>query len=527
MPIPTTILLPDGYTLNVTPVFGGFSFKASKLNSNERSLLPAGWSIVINSLREPKASKAEANSDYYFDETPKNEGENPFEWESNRYTRPTLDSDYFFISTIHFASSKAVVPKSIATCQIALILWSTLYWYFHQAAPSSRITTKESAAVPERARPRGEWVVHIRHEGLLKGRNLLLKLERMGLVTTENSIVGLEDPNGPPEKLDMFVNRRSFWQIDPHIFLFSLTPDMTPKPESPSRSGTSSPADSYNSGGRGNRMSASPAPLGSFYSSGHVPSYFPPPPAQWVMLDRWLRHPIRQKPPRQGETFYIRHIPSLQKTLSFRIPSLFTNSPPDTEETALGRYHRALCINHNNMLESIKPLVLKPRGSDLEFLHTILNTPKAKEIWDSAGPINIQEEFIKARLTSKHLFPALGCWNGKPFGYFEIFWVKEGSVQRPLPVLVDDFDRGIRCTVLDEEDRRPHQTQVWLNALIHYCLLADNRTQAIAVGPRVDDEEYLSSLIEAGFYKEGEFALPQKQCAIMRLKRANWEAPTL
>lgn len=66
MPTPTTILLPDGYTLNVTPVFGGFSFKAAKLNSSEGSLLPSGWSIVINSLREPKASKAEANSDDFF-----------------------------------------------------------------------------------------------------------------------------------------------------------------------------------------------------------------------------------------------------------------------------------------------------------------------------------------------------------------------------------------------------------------------------------------------------------------------------
>ncbi|EFQ99965.1 aerobactin siderophore biosynthesis protein iucB [Nannizzia gypsea CBS 118893] len=526
MPASTTVLLPDGYTLNVTPVFGGYSFKSSKIGDG--NLLPPGWSIVINTLRDPKASKAEEASKSDFDETPQNEDENPFDWESSRYTHPTLNSDYIFISSIHLPSSKAIIPKSIATCQIALILWSTLYWYFHQAAPNNRVTNDKSVTVPERARPKGEWQVHIRHEGVLKGRNLLLKFERMGLVTTENSVVGLEDPNGPPEDLDMFVSRRSFWQIDPHIFLFSLTPDMTLKSESPCCSGTTSPsrAESYNGGDRNNRRTASPSPLGSFYSSGHVPSYFPPSPAQWVMLDGWLRHPIRQKPPRQGETFYIRHIPSLQKTLSFRVPILSANSP-DTEENAIGRHRRALYISRNNMSEGIKSLVLKPGRSDLELLHTILNSQKAKETWDSGGPIDIQEEFIKARLTSKNLFPAIGCWNGKPFGYFEIFWVKEGSVKRPLPVMVDDFDRGLRCVVLDEEDKRPHQTQVWLNALIHYCFLADNRTQAITIGPRIDDEEYLSSLIEAGFYKEGEFALPNKQCAIMRLKRDNWEAPTL
>ncbi|KAF3482895.1 uncharacterized protein GIQ15_02219 [Arthroderma uncinatum] len=310
----------------------------------------------------------------------------------------------------------------------------------------------------------------------------------MGLVTTEESIVGLEDPNRPLIKPKMFVSRRSFWQIDPHIFLFSLAPDMTPKPTSPSRSGSNSPSRGVRS--PNNVVTAAPIPGGSFYSSGHVPSYFPPPPAQWVLLDGWLRHPIRQKPPRQGETFYIRYIPSLQKTLSFRVPILAINSSENSED-ALGRYHRALCIGIKTLGndDGTRPILSEGPGSDLELLHKWMNSSKAKEIWDASGPLHIQEQFLKGRLTSRYLFPAIGCWDGKPFGYFEIFWVKEGSVQRPLPILVDDFDRGLRCLVYDHEDRKPHQTQVWLNALIHYCLLADNRTQAIAIGPRVDDEE--------------------------------------
>ncbi|KAK2814652.1 hypothetical protein FQN49_008126, partial [Arthroderma sp. PD_2] len=356
--------------------------------------------------------------------------------------------------------------------------------------PNTRLTTKDSIMVPEPARPRGEWVVHIRHEGVLKGRNLLLKLERMGLVTTEESIVGLEDPNGPQSTPKMFVSRRSFWQIDPHIFLFSLAPDMAPKSRSPSRSGSNSPSRGELTSGGSNSRATTPAPGGSFYSSGHVPSYFPPPPAQWVLLDGWLRHPIRQKPPRQGETFYIRYIPSLQRILSFRVPVLAENSP-DTSEDALGRYHRAICVGISSLGrgDGMKPSLPGGPGPDLEFLHKCLNTPRSQDIWDAAGPFHIQEQFLKARLTSRYLFPAIGCWDGKPFGYFEIFWVKEGSVTRPLPILIDDFDRGLRCLVYNDEDRSKHQTQVWLNALIHYCLLADNRTQAIAIGPRVDDEE--------------------------------------
>ena len=34
-------------------------------------------------------------------------------------------------------------------------------------------------------------------------------------------------------------------------------------------------------------------------------------------------------------------------------------------------------------------------------------------------------------------------------------------------------------------------------------------------------------LLEAGFYKEGEVSFPQKQSAVMKIKREFWEGPAL
>jgi hypothetical protein len=91
-------------------------------------------------------------------------------------------------------------------------------------------------------------------------------------------------------------------------------------------------------------------------------------------------------------------------------------------------------------------------------------------------------------LSSRHSFPVIGCWDGKPFGYFEIYWVKED----PLGKLMGDagnFDRGIHCLVGEQELRGPHRLRAWLSALLHHCWLADNRTEVVLMEPRVDNEK--------------------------------------
>ena len=42
-----------------------------------------------------------------------------------------------------------------------------------------------------------------------------------------------------------------------------------------------------------------------------------------------------------------------------------------------------------------------------------------------------------------------------------------------------------------------------------------------------DGYRFIKYLQAAGFYKEGEITLPQKQCVLMKIKRENWECPTL
>jgi hypothetical protein len=100
-----------------------------------------------------------------------------------------------------------------------------------------------------------------------------------------------------------------------------------------------------------------------------------------------------------------------------------------------------------------------------------------------------QQKFLEDSLSNRHSFPAFGCWDGRPFGYFEIYWVKEDKLGRLLGGDVGNYARGLHVLVGEKEFRGPHRVRIWLDALVHYCWIADNRTETVVLEPRVDNEK--------------------------------------
>jgi hypothetical protein len=125
-----------------------------------------------------------------------------------------------------------------------------------------------------------------------------------------------------------------------------------------------------------------------------------------------------------------------------------------------------------------------------------MNDPRVNAAWGEGGPRSKQEKFLKDNLTNRHSFPVFGCWDGKPFGYFEIYWVKEDRLGRLLGGNVDNYDRGLHVLVGEEEFRGAHRVAMWLSSLVHYCWLADARTETVMLEPRVDNKKYVVSALD-------------------------------
>ncbi|RFU24088.1 hypothetical protein B7463_g12246, partial [Scytalidium lignicola] len=552
----TIVHLPNGQNLTVLPVFGGFFFKANELNVNN-SVFPAGWTLTLH-------------TESLQDEDPPNQAGSiaPDENGSAQKTRkrvirgfrtPTLQNDRLFISSISNPSSTDFKAPTSPTRQIAMMLWASLYWYFHQTEPSQYVENEASKNTPVAGKPRGEWRVYVKKEGVFRGRNLIQKLERMGLITAEDSSVGLNPDDSTEEGWsDMFISRRMFWQLSARLFLFTLSPTSSgPGSGSPYGSRPSSPVRSEHpqSHSPSNRNSMevhppssglwSPSPPGPFASGSHLPTYYPPPPLQYIYTSG-IKHPLRPKPPRQGETFYTRYIPSIGQYLSFRVATLSDRPVAykgPTTTPAPPRHHASTSLSSlpphlsNTSLSESTPGARVPTPdsgtedtalmSDLQLLNKWMNMPRVAAFWGCAGPISTQEEFLKTNLSSKHSFPVIGLWDGKPFGYFEIYWVKEDILGRHIGDRAGEFDRGMHCLVGEDEFRGAHRVKCWLTSLAHYAFDVDYRTNSVVLEPRVDNTKFIAHLNSAGFLKEGEVTFPHKQSAFVRLRRESFEAPAL
>ncbi|KAG5754630.1 hypothetical protein H9Q72_013740 [Fusarium xylarioides] len=530
---PQVIRLPNGQTFTVTPVFAGLGFKSHELNTHHNAF-PVGWTVVLN-------TESDDGSDD--DDTEKQDGENrengvALDGKAKRqihsFAKPTLQGDNLFISSIANPSSSEFKPAASPTRRIAMMLWITLYWYFHQPEPAPQVPAQAAERTPQAAKPRGEWRINIKRDGVLRGRNLIPKLERMGLITSGSSAVGTSLDDNGEDWSDMFVSRRMFWQLPGRLFLFSLQPnkaganyDSVPgspigsRPNSPlpmeppspfhKTFQRHSPHSSLNridhdlpGGPTPTSMSNPPSfPIGPFFSSSPLPTYYPPSPLQYIFTNN-IRHPMRPKPPRMGEVFYTRFVPSVNQYLSFRVASISPNPVP-----------------------YLGPVGPKPPEqshlstmNDAALLEMWMKKPRVSAFWGE-----YDEQFLTKSLNQPNSFPVIGQWDGVPFGYFEIYWVKEDILGQHLGSDTADWDRGLHVFIGEEWARG--RVPIWLTGLVHWCLTSDYRTMSICLEPKVDNARFLQGLEFTGFSREKQISFPHKQSWLVRLRREQWEGPAL
>lgn len=477
---PKIIHLPDGQNFTVIPVFAGLFFKSHELNTHPNAF-PIGWTVVLHTDDgDDRGDDKPTVPDDGMYEDGGGGGDSP-KWHrpyTHSFTKPTLHSDHLFISSISNPSSNDFKPAASPSRQIAMMLWVTLYWYFHQPVPNATLDTEASRGTPEAGKPRGEWRIHIKRDGMFRGRSVLPKLERMGLIASLDSTVGTTIEDGGEGWSHMFASQKMFWQIPARLFLFTLQPTtrgtpsyqaspVTSRPGSPARLPSPLPGQAADVPGASTAVtfaSMPSIPSGPFFSTSHLPTYYPPAPTQYTTTNQ-LRHPIRPKPPRMGEVFYTRFVPSAGQYLSFRVASLSAKPVPYMGPVG----PRPPVQAHLGLM------------SDTSLLQMWLANPRVRAFWGDYVP-----DFLSTALSSAHSFPVIGMWDGVPFGYFEIYWVREDPLGRLAGAsAADDWDRGFHVFVGEEWARG--RVQPWLSSLVHWAFCADYRTMSICTEPRVDN----------------------------------------
>lgn len=445
--------LPNGQQINVKSSFNGFTFTVDEHSSH--GSFPPGWSVSLYTENSGNGK-------------PSVDGGGQFLTDSVSFTRPTLLSDVLHLSSMSTPSINDVKPESAITRQVAMILFATFLWYFQEPAPNSHFYTSNQSELSRYITDTAaEWSLRVKGDGILSGKHRMQSLERMGLIATGDPSVG---PLQSRETFDeMFISQRAFWQLDPGIFLFTLDPPHFPSGE---KEGWAS-LPSLDAFGRGFPFGAGPNTSGAF-----IPSFHPPIPLQYKFTDS-IRHPVRPRAPRQGEVFYTRFIPSSGQNMTFRIPLILAETSIRSHSTTTEPHDRSgpnLCLDPELM-------------NDLKLLHRWMNRSTSQTGLIQGSSFEVQKENLKSCMSSKSSFPALAFWGSRPVGFFEIFWVLEDRHGR-LRGKVEDWDRGFRFFIGDDDFNGSHNLALFLSSVVHYCWLCDQRTYSVLVEVRADNKRY-------------------------------------
>jgi RimJ/RimL family protein N-acetyltransferase len=192
---------------------------------------------------------------------------------------------------------------------------------------------------------------------------------------------------------------------------------------------------------------------------------------QTYVPSKGCRHLLR--PPRRAGIVYQRHIPWLDRTLSFKTV--------DIEQY-------------------------------LERLNGWMNDSVVAASWREEGEPAKHRAYLQALSADPHLTALIANFDGEDFGYFEVYWATEDRIARFYDV--DDFDRGWHVLI----GGKPFVT-AWLTSISHYLFLDDYRIQRVVIEPRSDNYKMLRNLGKCGYAHLKEFDFPHKRATLGMLLR--------
>ena len=196
------------------------------------------------------------------------------------------------------------------------------------------------------------------------------------------------------------------------------------------------------------------------------------------------RHPMR--PPKPVGVVYQRHIPWLDRTLSFRTVDL----------------HR-----------------------DLERFNRWMNEPVVAASWREEGDPAKHQAYLQNIDADPHVTGLIVSLDEEPFGYFEVYWAKEDRIAPFYDV--DDFDRGWHVLIGEPRFRGKPFVTAWLPSISHYLFLDDCRTRRIVIEPRSDNYKMIRNLAKCGYANLKEFDFPHKRAMLGMLLRERFFAERL
>ncbi|MCD2179542.1 GNAT family N-acetyltransferase [Rhizobium sp. C1] len=154
---------------------------------------------------------------------------------------------------------------------------------------------------------------------------------------------------------------------------------------------------------------------------------------------------------------------------------------------------------------------------DLADIHRWMNLPRVDEFWHEAGDLTHHRRYLAGMIADPHVIPLIARFDGRSFGYFEVYWAKEDIVGGFCGA--GDYDRGCHVIIGEDACRGRSWFTAWLPSLLHFMFLDEPRTERIVQEPDARHSRQLRNLQRSGFWLSATVDLPGKRAAIVEISR--------
>ncbi|KAF4407282.1 GNAT family N-acetyltransferase [Streptomyces lycii] len=157
-------------------------------------------------------------------------------------------------------------------------------------------------------------------------------------------------------------------------------------------------------------------------------------------------------------------------------------------------------------------------GTDTPLVHTWMNDPEVARFWEMPHPADRIGRYLRDQHTSSHSAPYLGCLDGTPMSYWELYRADLDPLARHYTAR--PHDAGVHLLLGPARHRGRGLGAQLLRAVSDWQLAADPRAERVVAEPDVRNTRSVRAFRRAGFGIEQEIELPDKRAVLMVRERS-------